>query len=147
MTPSFSIVRELLARARFQSIRRMVSSAVIASSESCSISVSLGVIAAVLGVSAMLERPARDRRPRKSMAGNLRAIGEPTFGRANSSATARQRRYRRRLRTGAMPVTVDIDAPIVAMLVETRWLREADSADKAAIGRAIERMLADAAQR
>jgi hypothetical protein len=32
------------------------------------------------------------------------------------AATRRQRRYRRRLRDGSMPITVDVDGPIVSLL-------------------------------
>jgi hypothetical protein len=83
----------------------------------------------------MLERPARADRRQGS--GHC----------PDPSATARQRRFRRRQRHGLMPVTIEVDSAIVAMLVETRWLAERDAGDKAAIGHAIERLLADAAQR
>jgi hypothetical protein len=72
----------------------------------------------------MLDRPTRDRR---------------------QAATRRQRRYRRRQRDGSMPITIDVDGPIVAMLVATGWLREADAGDRAKIAAAVTAMLKDAA--
>ena len=39
-----------------------------------------------------------------------------------------------------MPVTVDIDALIIAMLVETRWLAECDATDRMKIGTALTAM-------
>jgi hypothetical protein len=91
----------------------------------------------------MLERP-RARRPRgarKSPRSELVSDLE------RRRSTDRQRRYRARLRSGTMPITIDVAAETIAMLVETRWLREADASDKAAIAIAIERLLADAAGR
>jgi hypothetical protein len=64
---------------------------------------------------------------------------------ATARATARQRRFRRRQRDGTMPIQIEIDAAIVTMLLETRWLAQSDSADRAKIAAAIMRMLADAA--
>jgi hypothetical protein len=52
----------------------------------------------------------------------------------------RNRRYRARLKSGVMPVTVDIDALIIAMLVETRWLAECDATDRTKIGTALTAM-------
>ena len=66
---------------------------------------------------------------------------------AAARATVRQRTFRRRQRLGLMAVTVEADSAIVDLLIRLQWLCEADSASKEAIGRAIERMLADAAQR
>jgi hypothetical protein len=85
----------------------------------------------------MLERPPRAGTTARTFIGNSDKV----------TATARQRRFRRRLRLGLTPVTVEVAAETIAMLIETRWLREADASDKAAIGRAIERMLADVARR
>lgn len=69
----------------------------------------------------------------------------PTDRRRLAAATARQRRYRRRLRDGVMPIQIDITADTVDMLVVLRWLAERDVGDKTAIARAVEAMLADAA--
>jgi hypothetical protein len=66
-------------------------------------------------------------------------------GPQTSAATQRQRRYRRRLRDGTMPVTVDIDASVVSMLVETGWLGESDSGERTKIAEALSAMLLDAA--
>jgi hypothetical protein len=66
---------------------------------------------------------------------------------ATARATVRQRTYRRRQRLGVMPITVEADAAIVDLLIRTGWLSECDSADKAAIGRSVELLLKDAAQR
>lgn len=60
-------------------------------------------------------------------------------------ATDRQRRYRRRLRDGIMPVTVDVDASIVSMTVATLWLAEGDSTNRTKIGEALSAMLLEAA--
>ena len=44
-----------------------------------------------------------------------------------------------------MPVAVEIDAAIVAMLIETGWLREDAAGDRAKIGAALTAMLSDTA--
>ena len=44
-----------------------------------------------------------------------------------------------------MPMMIDIDSAVVTMLVETRWLAEADAAERAKIGAALTAMLLDAA--
>jgi hypothetical protein len=63
------------------------------------------------------------------------------------TASARQRRYRRRLRDGAVPVMVDVSAAILTMLVATGWLAEADSGDRWKIGEALSAMLKNTAQK
>jgi hypothetical protein len=65
--------------------------------------------------------------------------------RRRPAATRRQQRYRRRLRDGVMPITVEVDAAIVDLLVETRWLGERDCGDRAKIAAALNEMLVDAA--
>jgi hypothetical protein len=69
----------------------------------------------------------------------------PPADRRRAAATARQRRYRARQKAGNMPTTIEVDAPIVAMLVETDWLREGDAGDRAKIGAALTAMLRDSA--
>jgi hypothetical protein len=61
------------------------------------------------------------------------------------AATARQRRYRARLKSGTMPVTVEIDATIVNMLIATEWLAERDAGDRLKIAAALTAMIADTA--
>jgi hypothetical protein len=60
-----------------------------------------------------------------------------------TAASARQARYRRRQREGTMPVTIEVNAAILDLLIETEWLAEPDVADRRKIANAIERMLAD----
>lgn len=59
-----------------------------------------------------------------------------------AAARDRQRRFRARQRSGVMPIVVEIDAAIINLLIMAEWLAEADAGDKAAIARALERMLA-----
>jgi hypothetical protein len=61
------------------------------------------------------------------------------------AATARQRRYRARLKSGTMPITIEIDAAIVTMLVESNWLAERDAGDRLKIAAALTAMIADTA--
>jgi hypothetical protein len=84
----------------------------------------------------MLERPRKSEMRRHS-----------TVSPRSAAATARQRTFRRRLRLGLMPITVECDCSIVDLLIRLKWLEELDSADKAAIGHAIARMLADTAEK
>ena len=63
------------------------------------------------------------------------------------AASSRQRRYRRRLRAGLMPVRTDIDAAVVSMLVDIGWLAEADSGDREKIGAALSAMLLNVAEK
>ena len=60
---------------------------------------------------------------------------------ARRAASARQARYRRRLRDGLMPVTIEIDTAIINLLIETKWLAEPDVADRHRIEAAIEGLL------
>jgi hypothetical protein len=53
------------------------------------------------------------------------------------------RAYRARLRDGRMCVLVDVDGAVLARLVALGWLLESESADKAAIGRAVAAMIRD----
>jgi hypothetical protein len=68
----------------------------------------------------------------------------PKADRKRRAASARTRRHRRRLRDGKVNIRIDVDADIVDLLIRTQCLREADAADRAAIGRAIEALLAAA---
>jgi hypothetical protein len=84
----------------------------------------------------MLDRPPRARDGGKR-ASNLRS------GRRASA----QRRYRQRQRDGRAVYRVEVDGEVVALLIRTRWLAEADAGDKQAVGRAISAMISDAAKR
>jgi hypothetical protein len=104
----------------------------------------------------MLERPRKSRHARPKAEtfdnniGDIQGLKAPTGtsrAAATARATARQRTYRRRQRDGVTPVTIECDSSIVSMMVAIGWLAEADSGDKAAIARAIERMLADTAEK
>jgi hypothetical protein len=61
------------------------------------------------------------------------------------STKARKRRYRDRVRRGALAVTIEVDARIVDMLTRLDWLPARDVHDRLEIAAAIERLLADAA--
>jgi hypothetical protein len=65
--------------------------------------------------------------------------------RRRRAASARQRRYRRRQREGSWPVTIEINAAIVNLLIAAKWLGEPDAADRPKITAAIEAMLAETA--
>ena len=55
--------------------------------------------------------------------------------------TDRQRRYRARRAAGLFKVSITINQEVVEAMVAKGWLGEWDDADRAAIGRAIERLL------
>ena len=57
-----------------------------------------------------------------------------------------QREYRQRQRSGTIVVPVEIDADTVGFLIRTKWLVEADAADRRKIGLALAAMLRDAAK-
>ena len=59
----------------------------------------------------------------------------------------RQRRYRKRRRSGIAVYPVEINGDVVAMLVRLRWLSERDVHDKDTVARAIAALLADTAKR
>jgi hypothetical protein len=61
-------------------------------------------------------------------------------------ASARTRRARRRAREGKAMAMFEYDARVLNFLIETRWLAESDAGDKAKIGEAVTRMVADAAE-
>jgi hypothetical protein len=62
------------------------------------------------------------------------------------AASARQRRYRRRACAGRIMVKIEVNAAVVELLIKTQWLTESDADDRAAIGSALERMLAYSAR-
>jgi hypothetical protein len=70
----------------------------------------------------------------------------PKADRRRSAASARQARYRARSRNGRVVVSVEVDERLLDLLVRLRWLREAAAGDRAAIGRALQAMLRDAAR-
>jgi hypothetical protein len=74
-------------------------------------------------------------------------LHRPTRHQRRQAATRRQQRYRRRQRTGAMPIVVDVDGPIVGLLIATRNLAEADAGDRAKVAAALAAMLAEAAEK
>jgi hypothetical protein len=53
-------------------------------------------------------------------------------------------RYRARLKRCAIIAPVEVDGPIIDLLVRTNWLLDRDATDKLAIADAIKRVLADA---
>jgi hypothetical protein len=53
----------------------------------------------------------------------------------------RDQRYRERVKLCRIVVPVEIGGEALDLLISTRWLREADSADAQKIGRAISAML------
>jgi hypothetical protein len=61
-----------------------------------------------------------------------------------AATRARQRRYLRRVESGLVVVPVECDGAILTMLIATGWLREAHADDRAKVGDAIARLLADA---
>ena len=63
------------------------------------------------------------------------------------TATARQRRYRARLRGDQIVAPVIVGHAVVGMLIDLHWITPADSEDRRAIGRAIAALLAEAARR
>jgi hypothetical protein len=63
-----------------------------------------------------------------------------------SSAAERQRRRWGRIRRGEAVAPVTFNAPILDTLIALRWLAEHDATDRAKVGDAIGRMLADLAQ-
>jgi hypothetical protein len=67
--------------------------------------------------------------------------------RAPSPAAARKARYRARQRRGVLCSRVEVSAIGLEFLISTRWLREEDAADPAAIGDAISRMIEDSGRR
>jgi hypothetical protein len=89
----------------------------------------------------MLQRPPKpkERSDQDATSGILKKA-------ERAAANARQARWRRRARNGTMPVTVEVDARIIGLLVETKWMSEQEAADRQKIAAAIERMLADAAR-
>jgi hypothetical protein len=61
---------------------------------------------------------------------------------------ARSKRYRARQRNGRIvPSMPDIGADEISFLIQTRWLREENAGDRAAIGAAIAALIKDAAKR
>jgi hypothetical protein len=73
----------------------------------------------------MLDRPADARRARRR---------------------EQQRRHRARQEAGRACYAVELDGAVINMLVRLRWLAGDDATDKCAVGKAIARMLADAAR-
>jgi hypothetical protein len=59
----------------------------------------------------------------------------------------RHRRFRRRRRAGIACTTVEYTAEVIDMLIRLAWLDEASASDRAAVGSAISRLVADAARR
>jgi hypothetical protein len=71
----------------------------------------------------------------------------PRKGTGSVGQAERTRRYRRRQANGRAVYPVEADGDVVGLLIRLHWLDERDASDKAAVGRAIARMLADAARR
>jgi hypothetical protein len=65
----------------------------------------------------------------------------------STSASGRQRQYRRRLRAGIGVARVAYDRHVVELLVQMRLLGERQTEDRKAIDAALTRLIADAAQR
>jgi hypothetical protein len=96
----------------------------------------------------MEKRPVRN----DSRAISMPSVPPPpaTPGAAESSAperpaTARTRRYRERLRAGAVMVPIAVTPEILGLLIDTGWLSESESEDRRQIAAALGAMLADAA--
>jgi hypothetical protein len=71
--------------------------------------------------------------------------------RRRRAANARQQRWRRRAEACRIVVAVEVDERVLELLMApgpqgTGWLAERDAADRAAIGRALQRMLDEAAR-
>jgi hypothetical protein len=64
-----------------------------------------------------------------------------------ASIPDRHKRFRRRRKAGIAVATVEFDSSVVDFLVKTRWLAPDESHDRDSIGKALSRMLADAARR
>jgi hypothetical protein len=64
---------------------------------------------------------------------------------AERPATARTRRYRERLRAGAVMVPIAVSPEILGLLIDTGWLSESESEDRRQIAAALGALLADAA--
>lgn len=65
-----------------------------------------------------------------------------------SSAAARAKRYRARLRKGAQVVPVEVDGPFVEALLARRLIAPAETADREALARAMRRLaLSDGTER
>jgi hypothetical protein len=69
----------------------------------------------------------------------------PSPHRAATTAR-RKRRYRDRMRRGAMTVMIEIVSELVDWLVAVQWLEAGKADDRAEIASAIMRLLADAAR-
>jgi hypothetical protein len=65
----------------------------------------------------------------------------------STSASGRQRQYRRRLRGGIGVARVAYDRHVVELLVQMRLLGERQTEDRKAIDAALTQLIADAAQR
>jgi hypothetical protein len=66
---------------------------------------------------------------------------------SNNPRTARTRRLRERQRRGEIVVPVPVNNDVIAALIALRWANPDRSEDRQEIGRAIARLLADAATR
>jgi hypothetical protein len=73
------------------------------------------------------------------------AIGAPRFRRRTRKASARQAAWRARQCADQWVAPVVVSYDVIAFLIDLDWLDVADSEDRAAIGDAIGRMVADAA--
>jgi hypothetical protein len=63
-----------------------------------------------------------------------------------SARSARQVRWRQRVRDGVAVYAVEIDARVLDMLVRSNWLSDGDSSDREAVGRALTAFLRDCAE-
>ena len=59
---------------------------------------------------------------------------DPSPQRRRQAARQRDRRYRKRQAAGVMTVTIEVDAAGIDFLLRTRWLGEAESADRRKVG-------------
>jgi hypothetical protein len=72
-------------------------------------------------------------------------LDRPPIGRRVAMRRARHKRHRERLRASRIVVAVEIDAPVLDLLIRLRWLTESDAHDRGRVGEAIARMLRDSA--
>jgi hypothetical protein len=95
----------------------------------------------------MLDRPPPKAR-RSSTATSLPIAGKDGIPeRKRDRKRLAMRRYRAREREGKIVVPIEVDAAIIDLLViKTEWLRDRDAADRAAIQRALQLMIDDAAR-
>ena len=97
----------------------------------------------------------------KLFCANIARLDEQTYGHQETAVSpARQRQadarrerarnrdraYRKRQAAGVMTCTVEVDGEVLNFLIATRWLGEGEVGDKAKVGKAISRMLKDAAR-